>query len=278
MKNMHLSNINLENFIEQLFENARLDTRSANILIKRFGLASSKTDTLQTLGTQYDITRERVRQLEEQAILKIKKIVADFEEALILQNFTEKHLSATGGLRKNDILMQEIHSLTKSTNKADVFSNQAGFVFQALGRPFFYKENNTFYSFWYVNDEAKKEMEIMHNEITNNFEKVEQFDEILRSIATLRDMQETIAVSLLAISKRLGVGPYGDFGLTEWDEISPKTVRAKAFAFLKKEGSSRHFTEIAKKIGSHAPTVHNELIKDPRFTLMGRGTYGLKLK
>ena len=275
---MHLSNINLENFIEQLFENARLDTRSANILIKRFGLASSKTDTLQTLGTQYDITRERVRQLEEQAILKIKKIVADFEEALILQSFAEKHLSATGGLRKNDILMQEIHSLTKSTNKEDVFSNQAGFVFQALGRPFFYKENNTFYSFWYVNDEAKKEMEMMHDEITSNFEKVEQFDEILRSIANLRDMQETIAVSLLAISKRLGVGPYGDFGLTEWDEINPKTVRAKAFAFLKKEGDSRHFTEIAKKIGSHAPTVHNELIKDPRFTLMGRGTYGLKLK
>jgi len=274
---MYLSNLNLENFIERLFENACLDTRSADILTKRFGLASPKIDTLQTLGTQYDITRERVRQLEEQAISKIKKIVADFEEALILQNFAEKHLTATGGLRKNDILMQEIHSLAKSTNNTDVFSNQAGFVFQALGHPFFCKENNTFYSFWYVNDDAKKEMEVMHNEITNSFQKVEQFDEMLRSITALRNMQETIAVGLLSISKRFGVGPYGDFGLTEWDEINPKTVRAKAFAFLKKERTPQHFTEIAKKIGSHAPTVHNELIKDPRFTLVGRGTYGLKL-
>jgi len=274
---MYLSGLNLENFIERLFENASLDTRSANIVTKRFGLSSPETNTLQTLGTQYDITRERVRQLEEQAIAKIKKIVADFEETVILQSFAEKHLSATGGLRKNDVFMQEIHSFTKSTNNTDIFSNQAGFIFQALGHPFFCKEDNTFHSFWYVNNEARKEMEIMHNEITNNLKKVEQFDEILRSVTALRDMQETIAVSLLAISKRFGIGPYGDFGLTEWDEINPKTVRAKSFAFLKKQGTPQHFTEIAKQIGSHAPTVHNELIKDPRFVLMGRGTYGLKL-
>ena len=274
---MYLSGLNLENFIEHLFASAQLDARSADIITKRFGLSSPETDTLQALGTQYDITRERVRQLEEQAILKIKKIVVDFEEALILKNFTEKHLSATGGLRRNDILMREIQSLTKSTNDAGVFSNQAGFIFQAIGRPFFCKENNTFYGFWYVNDEAKKEMEIIHNEITHNLKKVEQFDEILRSVTALRDMQETIAISLLAVSKRLGVGPYGDFGLTEWDEVNPKTVRAKAFAFLKKENNPQHFMEIAKKIGSHAPTVHNELIKDPRFVLVSRGTYGLKL-
>ena len=275
---MYLSSLNLENFIEKLFDSASLDTRSANIVTKRFGLSSPETDTLQALGNQYDITRERVRQLEEQAIAKIKKIVADFEEALILQDFVEKHLSATGGLRRNDILMREIHSLAKSTNNADVFSNQAGFIFQALERPFFCKEDNTFYSFWYTSDEARKKMEIIHNEIISNFEKVEQFDEILRSVTALRDMQETIVVSLLAISKHLGVGPYGDFGLTKWDEINPKTVRAKAFTFLKKEGAPQHFTEIAKKIGSHAPTVHNELIKDPRFVLVGRGTYGLRLK
>ena len=120
-------------------------------------------------------------------------------------------------------------------------------------------------------------METIHNEITHNLKKVEQFDETLRSVTSLRDMQETIAISLLAVSKRLGVGPYGDFGLTEWDEINPKTVRAKAFAFLKKENNPQHFMEIARKIGSHAPTVHNELIKDPRFVLVSRGTYGLKL-
>jgi hypothetical protein len=53
---------------------------------------------------------------------------------------------------------------------------------------------------------------------------------------------------------------------------------------LKKTGEPLHFEDIAKKINdvkfdaqvALAPTVHNELIKDERFVLVGRGMYGLK--
>jgi len=52
---------------------------------------------------------------------------------------------------------------------------------------------------------------------------------------------------------------------------------------LKKINSPQHFSEIARLINNanfsnkkaHVQTVHNELIKDPRFVLVGRGIYAL---
>jgi len=268
----------MENFIEKLLESAALDARSSSILNKRFGLESPKAATLQALGAKYGITRERVRQLEAQAVREVKKSIANFEEVAALRDFAERHLYAAGGLRKDDVFMDELHSIAKSAEDKNIFGNKARFVFKVLEYPYFSGENDTFHSFWYADEEAKKSMEAIHDEITHNLSGVEQFDEVLHAAAAPRNIQESVIVSFLSVSKRLGVGPYGDIGLSEWEEINPKTVRAKAFILLKKEGVPMHFTEIAEKIGSHAPTVHNELIKDPRFVLVGRGTYGLKLK
>jgi len=278
MTDMQLSGLNMENFIEELLESAALDARSSSILNKRFGLESQKSATLQALGAKYGITRERVRQLEAQAVREVKKSIANFEEVAALRDFAEKHLFAAGGLRKDDVFMDELHSVARSSEDKDLFGNKARFVFRVLEYPYFSGENETFHSFWYADEGAKKNMEAIHDEITSNLSGVDEFEYGLRAAAAPRNLEEGVVISFLAISKRLGVGPYGDIGLSEWEDINPKTVRAKAFILLKKEGVPMHFTEIAQKIGSHAPTVHNELIKDPRFILVGRGTYGLKLK
>ena len=75
------------------------------------------------------------------------------------------------------------------------------------------------------------------------------------------------------------------FGLVEWPEIKPRGVKDKAFLVFKKHGKPLHFTEVAKLIDkfdynvpnkkTYPQTVHNELIKDTRFVLVGRGTYAL---
>jgi len=275
---MYFSGLDIQNLIKELLENADLDARSLSILNKRFGLESPRTVTLQALGSKYGITRERIRQLESQAIRELKKSINDFEEITALRNFSEKHLAATGGLRKDDVFLNELHSIAKSSEDKDIFGNKARFVFKILEFPYFSEENDVFHSFWYVNDDSRRKMEVIHNEITRNLKRVEQFDETLKKATEPYDIPESIVLGFLSVSKRLEVGPYGDIGLSEWEEINPKTVRAKAFILLKKEGIPMHFTTIAEKISSHAPTVHNELIKDPRFVLMGRGTYGLKLK
>ena len=50
-----------------------LDERPRLILINRFGLESNNPRTLESIGREYGITRERVRQIEAFALNKIRK-------------------------------------------------------------------------------------------------------------------------------------------------------------------------------------------------------------
>lgn len=89
--------------------------------------------------------------------------------------------------------------------------------------------------------------------------------------------------SYLSISKLIKQNPYGEFGLVTWPSIKPRGVKDKAYAVLAKSGKPMHFREVAGAISksgwspkrAHPQTVHNELIKDPRFVLVGRGLYAL---
>ena len=273
---MFLSDFNMDSFVEDLFRDARLDDRSSVILQKRFGLDTPQTDTLQTLGDKYNITRERIRQLESQAMSQVKDSIVNFNTVAILKDYAEKHLSSVGGIRKDDVFIDELYSLLRPKKEKDIFGNQTRFVLYILGYPYFARENDAFYSFWYIDNTSRQAMNMWHDDITKNLVNVEQFEDAFRRVTTSSDISESIMASFLSVSKRLGIGPYGDIGLAEWEEINPRTVRAKVFVLLKKENTPMHFTEIAKKIGSHAPTVHNELIKDSRFVLTGRGIYGLR--
>jgi DNA-directed RNA polymerase delta subunit len=86
------------------------------------------------------------------------------------------------------------------------------------------------------------------------------------------------------ISKRIVADYEGSLGLSEWPEVNPKTVRDKIYYVLRKYQKPIHFKEIAKAISEEhfdtkkvvAATVHNELIADKRFVLIGRGIYALK--
>ena len=81
-------------------------------------------------------------------------------------------------------------------------------------------------------------------------------------------------------------GPQGLYGLKDWPEVNPKGIKDKAYIVLKGEEMPLHFTQVAALINSSDffssnktvihQTVHNELIKDPRFILVGRGLYALK--
>jgi len=92
-----------------------------------------------------------------------------------------------------------------------------------------------------------------------------------------------LAKNYVAISKKFKTNSFGEFGLSQWEEINPQTTGAKTYLILKKRGQPLHFREIAEEINKAKfdkrpalpQTIHNELIKDPRFVLVGRGTYGL---
>lgn len=90
--------------------------------------------------------------------------------------------------------------------------------------------------------------------------------------------------SIFKAVKRIEQNKFGFWGLSDWREIKPKTVNDKIYLVLKNNGQPLHFSEIADRINqlnfdkkrAHAATVHNELILDEKYILVGRGLYGLK--
>lgn len=269
--------LNIEELVESAFSKADLDDRSRKIIEKRFGLVSGKSETLQELGDCYGVTRERVRQVESQAMTDIREAAAKIAETKDLIDFVVDYLGATGGVRKADLLMADLYRLLDPESPEDIFSNQLKFILQLGGNPHFHRENEDYYDFWYGKEEALNLLRLIHFELLQQLKKTEEFLDILRLVIAPKNITEPMAMHYISISKKIDIGPYGDFGLKEWDEINPKTVRAKIYLALKKTGQPLHFTEIASMVKSHAPTVHNELIKDrDKFVLVSRGTYGLK--
>jgi len=64
-------------FIEKVME--VLDEREKYIVAQRFGLCDGETRTLDRLGEDLGVTRERVRQLEKRALGKLKVEIEELE-------------------------------------------------------------------------------------------------------------------------------------------------------------------------------------------------------
>ena len=75
--------------IEHLMDRERVDDlmgvmsgREKEILDLRFGLSGSRPHTLAEVARKFGLSRERVRQIEEAALKKLRKFVRDQEEEL----------------------------------------------------------------------------------------------------------------------------------------------------------------------------------------------------
>jgi cell division protein ZapA (FtsZ GTPase activity inhibitor) len=93
-----------------------------------------------------------------------------------------------------------------------------------------------------------------------------------------------VLYSILKALKNLEQNKFGYWGIKDWREVKPKTINDKIYLVLKNHGKPMHFEEIANRINqiifdkkkANAATVHNELILDGKYILVGRGLYGLK--
>lgn len=90
--------------------------------------------------------------------------------------------------------------------------------------------------------------------------------------------------SLLKVMSDIEQNKFGHWGHGESREINPKTINDKIYLVLKNHAKPMHYEEISKKINEtgfdgkkvNTATVHNELILDGKYVLVGRGLYALK--
>ncbi len=245
-----------------------LPGRTKDVILRRFGLKQGRPETLEAIGESYQITRERVRQIEKEGLRKLKKRVEKHKD--VLDEFGEM-INDFGGLKRED------HLLYILGNRTEENRNYIGFLLNLGDFLDKQKESRDFYSLWLTD---KKAINSAKEIIENSYQKLEAKKEpvTLEYLKSSPDYPTHIFISYLDISKDIKQGPQGLYGLKKWPEVNPRGVKDMAYIVLKRKGQPLHFREVARLIGgaTNPQTVHNELIKDDRFVLVGRGIYALK--
>lgn len=271
-----------------------LDERTRRMITARFGLADNQPRTLQKIGTAENITRERVRQLERAALntLRNSELVVS-EGARAVRGSLRAALDYMGRVAREDVLIASLHLAEAKDSSA------LRFLLATLPGVTEARETQRTHAHWTVTDEPsdappvillehvlevaedilRRTKEVLANDIF-----LSEVSKGLKSPGSGEPVSGTALHSLLSTSKRIARTPFGEWGLREWPEVLPRGVGDKAYIVLKRSGKPLHFRALTEEVNAagfskkraHAQTVHNELIRDDRFALVGRGLYGLR--
>jgi hypothetical protein len=254
--------------------------REREIVARRFGLFDRK-ETLEQIGEMLGITRERVRQLEKSVVIHLKSSV---EQGTIphIADFQSKVV----GLLEANGLIARVSELTKQLTPDATREEQAraAFLSQLCSGLIVISEDDNFYNS--VGVKKAHDDKAVKNLVAQLIETIKQLGEpkdieTIAKTAKIEDPKQ--AAALASTSKQLAT-LNGRWGLIKWPMVNPKNIRDKIYVILKENGKHMHFNEISDAIKDSdfkrkdvtTQAVHNELIKDKRFVLIGRGIYALK--
>lgn len=254
--------------------------REQEIITRRFGLFDRK-ETLEQIGELLGITRERVRQLEKAILIRLK--IAAEENRIPAVTTLEKQfvreLTEMGRAARVSRLADKVTGDTSTPLE----QAHVAFVAELAPRLTVISENDNYHhgvAIAEYGDEKAYRAKI--DEIVKAIKKhgepvtVEELDGALNY-----DHPDQIA-AIASLSKHLATLK-GLWGLAKWPTVNPKNIRDKIYVILAETNKPMHFSEIADSIKDSSfkrkdvttQAIHNELIKDSRFVLIGRGIYAL---
>ncbi|MBR6505455.1 hypothetical protein IKT18_01255 [Candidatus Saccharibacteria bacterium] len=254
--------------------------REREIISRRFGLAGPK-ETLEQIGESLSITRERVRQLEKAIIIHLQITAEDnnIPELPPAEKILVRNLAEMGRVAKLSALSDKVYEKKSTPEERSGINFIATF---AKGLTVI-EENDSYFSAvgiadFGTTDALKKMVDEIVGVIRKNGKPmtIDELDNVLNY-----EHPDNIR-AVASISKSLA-SLNGLWGLTKWPSVNPRNIRDKIFVILESHKKPMHFSEIAKEIKESefkrknvtVQAIHNELIKDPRFVLIGRGIYAL---
>jgi hypothetical protein len=261
---------------------SNLPPRAYEVITNRFGLTDEgERKTLEAIGQKYGITRERVRQIENAALTLIRKSESFKSEKAVFEEL-KKLVHTLGGIVAEQDLLNHLSK--------DKLTQNHIHLYLTLGDDFTkHKEDDEFKTRWSVDEGVSEEV---HKSLKNLFaslsddELVPEQELISRFLDEVKNLSEQykneeIAKRWLSMSKTINKNPLGEWGKSTSSSIKTRGIKDYAFLMMRKHGSPMHFREVAKAVSNtfnkkcHTATCHNELIKDSRFVLVGRGIYAL---
>lgn len=266
-----------------------LSERSKTIISRRFAFGKKRVETLEKIGNDYKITRERVRQIESDGVKKIKKNLNGFKtkkEFDEIKKFFCAELEKSGGLKREDLFLEIL-------GEEESQRNYIVFLLSLVDGCERLKEDNNLHALWTLD----KEKVSLAREINQRIVKILRESKTpltVNKIAELISFEQGAVVleSIMQISKKIDrTIDRKKYGLIDWPEVNPKTVKDKIYFILKQNKKPQHYKDISKSIDRlnseliatsagykklHPQTIHNELIRNNNFVLIGRGIYALK--
>ena len=310
-----------EEVLIQLFK--PLSAREKDILNRRFSLLGESKQTLEEIGRAHNITRERIRQLIADSIKKIQKKEDFSSQIKPLKKTVSRLLEKYGGVMEEDLLLEMLESLGRKSDAGqeegkDVLKNEIKFIISELfDDEFIELKEADLKECWRL---KLASIDLLRETLSQTEEILKEKNHTLTSEELVQEFKaktffadfqarlpmveadfpnfriagfdpdrklspfEEVFLSYLLISDRIRQNVFGQWGLKDWNTISPKRMNDKIYLLLKKINKPLHYREIAKQINeikfdkkqANAETIHNELIMDSRYVLVGRGIYALK--
>lgn len=279
-----------KNTIESSFSDVlkSLSDKERMVIERRIGLNGQK-ETLQNIGNSFKpaITRERVRQIEDAGIKKVGRIIKATDLSTI-QDMARDIMSLHGGILTREkligALIQEMN-LSKEINShiLEVIVQSDFEIVKSKPR----LGTQTYFTLPKI---SKKSIDAVHREALkilkrkkDVMERTELYSEISETVKDeVGSLNNVFIDSVLDVFDDIVKGEEILIGLTRWKILNPKTLKDKAIYVMKKEKVPMHFIEISNKISDYLGesvkinTIHNELIRNEEFILIGRGIYALK--
>lgn len=254
--------------------------REREIIARRYGLYDRK-ETLEQIGELLGITRERVRQLEKVVMTRLKTTATSGN----IPNIVETEIALLGALKIHGNVMRISDLVGELGPKASkVEQARLAFLAELCPNIAVIEESDHFFAAIATRElhDEKKVRELVAKicEVIKGIGKPVGITEVAPLVG---DEDSTHVAALASISKNLA-HLNGQWGLVKWPMVNPRNIRDKIYVILHERGSHMHFNEIAEAIRESdfkrkdvtTQAIHNELIKDKRFVLIGRGIYALQ--
>jgi len=270
--------LNIETSVQSILSTIERE-REREIVSRRFGLFDRR-ETLEQIGELLGITRERVRQLEKAVVTRLKlSAERDLPTITEVEAVLTTHLQQMGKVAR-------IQDISRRLSKENSKTDQARVAFLASLSPNIavIDDNDHFYhSIGLATDHADKSIREHVNSIIEAINEIGEPAGIKQVADKVGNSDVKHTEALASISKNIA-NLNGRWGLIKWPMVNPKNIRDKIYVILHDNKKPMHFNQIAEAIkGSNlkrkdvtTQAIHNELIKDSRFVLIGRGIYALK--
>ncbi len=264
-----------------------LKEREKLILAKRYGLQGQNMQTLKTVGEEQGLTRERVRQIEKDLLKNLRRGVQELDAFVAARNLLINTISEHGGIMAENALLNHLGV----EDEQEV--NAVKFILNLINELEEHKADSDVKAAWThlsFNKQTLRDFIAVAKAVLESggkplkpeafLEKLKEQEFYNKNESNLNDQ---VVLNFLNAAIPIHQNAFGDYGLQNWSEITPRDVGDKAYLVMKHHGKPEHYSAITDLINKHSldkrtaykETVHNKLIKDKRFVLVGRGIYAL---